>query len=300
MSNHHPEILALNRVAEDIWQDFYRIFPGLNIEICPSIDSTNTELARRARRGDASSSVIVALEQTAGRGRQGKTWHNRSGDCLMFSLSHTIPSVYLSGLSLMVGISAARALQSFDNAPGKSAQYHPQQNSDNPKPSPAPIGIKWPNDLWLRADERKLGGILVEALAIPASAGEAQRYCIMGLGLNVRRSPEGAAALCELDPRWTLAAAFERVLRQLLVDLQDFSHSGLRPFLPAFAALDLLHGRDITLWPTADAAASSTSAVCARAAGIDATGQLHAHEWGTGRELMLHNGDFSVRPRSSA
>lgn len=135
---------------------------------------------------------------------------------------------------------------------------------------------------------------------MPASAGEAQRYCIMGLGLNVRRSPEGAAALCELDPRWTLAAAFERVLRQLLVDLQDFSHSGLRPFLPAFAALDLLHGRDITLWPTADAAASSPSAVCARAAGIDATGQLHAHEWGTGRELMLHNGDFSVRPRSSA
>lgn len=135
---------------------------------------------------------------------------------------------------------------------------------------------------------------------MPASAGAAQRHCIMGLGLNVRRSPEGAAALCELDPRWTLAAAFERVLRQLLVDLQDFSHSGLRPFLPAFAALDLLHGRDITLWPTADAAVGSPSAVCARAAGIDATGQLHAHEWGTGRELVLHNGDFSVRPRSSA
>ena len=56
------------------------------MEVVGSIDSTNSELMRRARMGQTDPMVLVAIDQTAGRGRMGKTWHSTVGACLTFSV----------------------------------------------------------------------------------------------------------------------------------------------------------------------------------------------------------------------
>ena len=72
--------------AEDLWLSIVTLLPGFTVEVLPEVDSTNTELMRRARAGRAEPIVLVAESQTAGRGRQGRTWVNQPGDCLMYSL----------------------------------------------------------------------------------------------------------------------------------------------------------------------------------------------------------------------
>ena len=162
---------ALTRVSEGLWQTINPWLPGFSVEVLPNTDSTNTELMRRARAGLADPVLLVALEQTAGRGRRGKTWVSRPGDSLTFSLGLPLAPRDWSGLSLAVGVSLAE-------------QLHPE------------VRLKWPNDLWWQG--RKLGGILVET----ASVGE-RRYAVVGVGLNLATptlpSPDPLAATTEGD-----------------------------------------------------------------------------------------------------
>src|SRR5690606_5318600 len=62
------------------------LLPGLVIEVLASVDSSNTELLRRARRGSLVPTLLIAEEQTAGRGRQGRAWYSGAGDVLAVSL----------------------------------------------------------------------------------------------------------------------------------------------------------------------------------------------------------------------
>lgn len=111
-------------------------WPGFSIEILPEIDSTNTELMRRARKALHDPVLLIAERQTAGRGRLGRAWHGELGHALTFSLGLPYQPHNWSGLSLAVGLSLAESL-------GPDIQ------------------LKWPNDLWRQ--QRKLGGILIEA-----------------------------------------------------------------------------------------------------------------------------------------
>ncbi|MFM8865947.1 MAG: biotin--[acetyl-CoA-carboxylase] ligase, partial [Limnohabitans sp.] len=143
--------------AESIWEQVAPLLPGFTVEVLPEIDSSNTELLRRARAGRTEPTLLVAERQTAGRGRLGRPWQSAVGDSLTFSLGLPYAPQQWSGLSLAVGLSLAEAL-------------HPD------------IGLKWPNDLWLH--ERKLGGILIEA----ATSGERSQL-VVGVGLNIRPRP---------------------------------------------------------------------------------------------------------------
>jgi BirA family biotin operon repressor/biotin-[acetyl-CoA-carboxylase] ligase len=155
--------------AETIWQAVAPKLDGFTVEVLPQIDSTNTELMRRFR-GTAGAAprpeptLLVAEQQTAGRGRLGRQWHSQRGDSLTFSLGLALQPVDWSGLSLVVGISLA---ESLDPAP-RDGQL---------------VGLKWPNDLWLGKPgaERKLAGILVET----ANLGKL-RYAVIGVGINIR------------------------------------------------------------------------------------------------------------------
>ena len=62
--------------AEAIWEAVSPGLPGFSVEILPQIDSTNSELMRRARAGRAEPVLLVAEQQTAGRGRLGRDWHS--------------------------------------------------------------------------------------------------------------------------------------------------------------------------------------------------------------------------------
>lgn len=231
--------------AEALWEAVAPLLPGFTVEVLPSIDSTNTELMRRARAGQTEPTLLVAEQQTAGRGRLGRVWQSDVGASLMLSLGLLMAPRDWSGLSLAVGVSVAESLQ---------PTLPPLEPGQPPR-----IGLKWPNDLWLSGD-RKLGGILVETASFvapqaahPAPAhGTAARYVVVGIGINVLpRSGEGMSmppgSLQDVEPGLDAPAALLRIVPPLVAMLQGFEACGFAPVQPRFAARDVLQGRPVTL-----------------------------------------------------
>ena len=204
--------------AETIWTQVYPLLPDFTVEVLPEIDSSNSELMRRARAGQHEATLLVAERQTAGRGRQGRVWQSQAGDSLTFSISLALRPQDWSGLSLAVGLSLAESL-------------HPD------------VRLKWPNDLWF--EDRKLGGILVEAASM---GGRSQ--VVVGVGLNIRPRPsEGLstapAALSELLPDCSAADALARVASPLIQMLLAFETSGFGLLQKRFEDRDALKGRRV-------------------------------------------------------
>ena len=231
--------------AEAVWEAVAPLLPGFTVEVLPSIDSTNTELMRRARAGQTEPTLLVAEQQTAGRGRLGRVWQSDVGASLMLSLGLPMAPRDWSGLSLAVGVSVAESLQ---------PTLPPLEPGQPPR-----IGLKWPNDLWLSGD-RKLGGILVETASFvapqaahPTTAhGTAARYVVVGIGINVLpRSGEGMSmppgSLQDVEPGLDAPAALLRIVPPLVAMLQGFEACGFAPVQPRFAARDVLQGRPVTL-----------------------------------------------------
>ncbi|BFO57907.1 biotin--[acetyl-CoA-carboxylase] ligase [Acidovorax sacchari] len=227
--------------AEAVWEAVAPLLPGFTVEVLPSIDSTNTELMRRARAGRCEPTLLVAEVQTAGRGRLGRAWQNAAGDSLMFSLGLPLAPADWSGLSLAVGVSIAESLQ-------------PVPRAGQPR-----LGLKWPNDLWLD-DGRKLGGILVETASLVGAAGawsgshpdRTARYVVAGVGINVRPPPsEGLStppgSLQEIDARLDAPAALLRTVPPLVAMLQSFEANGFAPVQPRFLQRDVLRDREVVL-----------------------------------------------------
>ncbi len=231
--------------AEAVWEAVAPLLPGFTVEVLPSIDSTNTELMRRARAGQTEPTLLVAEQQTAGRGRLGRVWQSDVGASLMLSLGLPMAPRDWSGLSLAVGVSVAESLQ---------PTLPPLEPGQPPR-----IGLKWPNDLWLSGD-RKLGGILVETASFvapqaaqPATThGTAARYVVVGIGINVLpRSGEGMSmppgSLQDVEQGLDAPAALLRIVPPLVAMLQGFEACGFAPVQPRFAARDVLQGRPVTL-----------------------------------------------------
>ena len=259
--------------AESIWESVAPTLPDFSVEILPEVDSTNTELMRRARAGRLEPVLLVAEAQTAGRGRLGRSWQSgpvSSEDTpvpsvgalpsLTFSLGLPLAPADWSGLSLAVGVAVAESLH-------------------------ADIGLKWPNDLWWQ--DRKLGGILIET----ASLG-AQRYAVIGVGLNI--APREAAGL-STPPAWLQAIAPEldapgavgRLAAPLVQAVQAFERLGFAPFQARFNARDMLRQRPVTL-------SDGTRGV---AQGVGETGALRVQ---TAQGLQeVTSAEVSVRPADS-
>ena len=231
--------------AEAIWEAVVPQLPGFTVEVLPTVDSTNTELMRRARAGQSDPVLLVAEQQTAGRGRLGRVWQSDVGASLMLSLGLPMAPRDWSGLSLAVGVSVAESLQ---------PTLPPLEPGQPPR-----IGLKWPNDLWLSGD-RKLGGILVETASFvapqaaqPATThGTAARYVVVGIGINVLpRSGEGMSmppgCLQDVEPGLDAPTALLRIVPPLVAMLQGFEACGFAPVQPRFAARDVLQGRPVTL-----------------------------------------------------
>ncbi|MDO8903554.1 biotin--[acetyl-CoA-carboxylase] ligase [Hydrogenophaga sp.] len=225
--------------AEAIWEAVVPSTPGFTVEVLRSIDSTNSELMRRARDGLLEPLLLVAEEQTAGRGRLGRNWHSRPGQSLTFSLAMPVAPVNWSGLSLAVGVSLANSLH-------------------------ADVRLKWPNDLWLY--ERKLGGILVETAGsgtISTASAPQPRLVVVGVGINIARplstaltslshtagapQPMEPAGLAEVLVGVDAGEVLQRVVAPLVHDLQAFASSGFTAFEERFAQRDALRNRAVRL-----------------------------------------------------
>jgi BirA family biotin operon repressor/biotin-[acetyl-CoA-carboxylase] ligase len=246
--------------AESIWQAVEPLLPGFTVEVLPQLDSTNSELMRRARAGTGDTVLLVAEQQTAGRGRLGRNWRSALGDSLTFSLGLPLAPADWSGLSLAVGVSIAESL------------------------APA-IRLKWPNDLWV--EDRKLGGILIETASF-GGAGTT-RYAVIGVGLNIAPQPaEGLstppAALRDLLPGCEAPQALQRLVQPLVRDLQLFEREGFGAFRTRFEARDALRGRAVSL----------SDGRTGTAAGVGETGSLLVH---TAAGLQaISSSEVSVRP----
>ena len=133
---------------------------GHRVELLPSIDSTNAEARRRIQAGrDVAGLVLLAVDQTAGRGRRGHTWHCVPGRSLITTLVLAQPPLpRLSRVTVLTAVAACRALEAAGSPP---------------------IAIKWPNDLM--RGEGKLGGILVEQVTSP----QGQNLLLVGIGINL-------------------------------------------------------------------------------------------------------------------
>ena len=221
--------------AEALWQAVSPLLEGFSVEILPEVDSTNTELMRRARAGRCDPILLVTEQQTAGRGRLGRQWVSQIGDSLTFSLGLPMAPAEWSGLSLAVGVSLAQSLQPHLPAAGEDRLR---------------LGLKWPNDLWLEGD-RKLGGILIETASGIGLTGP-DRYVVIGVGLNVR-APDGQglsttpASLREVDAALDAPTALGRIVPPLVRALQAFARHGFAPVRAQFAERDLLLQREVNL-----------------------------------------------------
>ena len=245
--------------AEAIWASVVPEWPGFSIEILPEIDSTNTELMRRAKNAVHDPILLIAERQTAGRGRLGRAWHGEVGHALTFSLGLPYQPQNWSGLSLAVGLSLAESL-------GPDIQ------------------LKWPNDLWRQ--QRKLGGILIEA----ASQG-GKSYAVIGIGLNIQLPPTTelrtpAAAIAEFWQGATAPMVLARVAKPLLDTLKQFESQGFAPLQADFQTRDLLLGREL----------ECSDGVLGTGRGVDASGALLVHTAAGLRKIS--SAEVSVRPRS--
>lgn len=262
--------------AESLWELLQPVLPGCSVEVVAELDSTNTRLLERARHAEADLSpcLLVAEQQTAGRGRLGRAWMSAPGRSLTFSLGLPMAPAHWGGLSLAVGVALAEALE--------------------PVAAPPRLALKWPNDLWLRDDAaaaggRKLGGILIETVA----AGH-ERLVVVGVGLNVGAAPaepaaaalsHGYAGLHELLPATTAPAALARVAVPLVQALKRFEREGFAPFAAAYARRDLLQGRAV--------AVSGGVELEGQADGVDLQGALRVLAGGQCHRIV--SGEASVR-----
>src|SRR5713101_1771541 len=132
-----------------------------------SVSSTNDVARELALAGASEGLCVIAREQTAGRGRQGRSWSSPPGEGLYLSLILR-PQVTASA-SAMITLAAAVAV-----AETLRLGFH------------AAADIKWPNDILVRG--RKICGILVEA----AIEGDRLQYAVLGIGVNIaqRSFPE--------------------------------------------------------------------------------------------------------------
>jgi len=124
------------------------------------LDSTNDECRRLAAQGAPEGTVVLAEEQTAGRGRQGRHWHSAAGCGLYLSVLFRprAPLSFVTRWTLGVSLAAAEACRNLTDAE---------------------IRIKWPNDLV--HEGRKIAGILAEL----RSAGQHGAELVVGTGINV-------------------------------------------------------------------------------------------------------------------
>lgn len=255
--------------AEDLWLAIAPELPGFTVEVLPTVDSTNSELMRRARTGLMDPLLLVTESQTAGRGRMGKGWHSQPGQSLTFSLGLPLAPADWSGLSLAVGVSLAESL-------------HPE------------IKLKWPNDLWYQG--RKLAGILVETAHVGQHT-EGKRMVVIGAGINIARptvssvptaegalAPVAPAGLSEILMGQTAGETLALVVPALVRDILRFEREGFGAFATRFAQRDALAGLPLKL-------SDGTLGV---GMGVDASGALQLQ---TDRgNVAVTSSEVSVRP----
>jgi len=187
-----------------------------------STDSTNQRARELAAGGAPQGTLVTADEQTAGRGRQGRTWSAQPGSAVLMSVVVRDSLEKVGGLlPLTAAVATCEAVESVTQVRCE---------------------IKWPNDVWI--DRRKLAGILVEGRP-------AEEWAVVGIGVNVS-TPVDEFPLELRSSATSLAAsgapglANEEVLGALLAALDRRLRTPPPELLDAWRGRDALHGEPVS------------------------------------------------------
>ena len=220
--------------------------PVAVLQYLSSCDSTN----RRCLQQGGHKTIVIAQQQTAGRGRRGRQWVSPAGKNIYCSigLDKKLPAQYLGLISLCVGVSIAQVLQRhgfFDS------------------------GLKWPNDIVV--GERKLGGILIETRPL----AEDEFYLVTGFGLNVALEESTLASIdqpaislqqmsAEIPDTPRLCCELVAAIMQAVM---SFDETGIDDLLQRFAGFDQYHDREVTV-------KTRSGTLTGRYRGVHRSGQL--------------------------
>lgn len=173
-------------------------FMGRHVRYYPSLPSTMDEARQVALAGAPEGTLVIAEEQTLGRGRLGRAWFSPQG-CLALSL---VLRPSRRELSSLVMVASLAVVQSIENITPLRAQ------------------IKWPNDVLIKG--RKVAGILIES----ALRGDAVDYCLLGIGINVNLDttsiPEIASFATSLSQELGREVSLLGLLRTLMGTLERY------------------------------------------------------------------------------
>ncbi|GBD12798.1 Bifunctional ligase/repressor BirA [bacterium HR24] len=215
------------------WPDLSRLeqlldtrYVGRRLVYYSSVGSTQDIARREAEAGAPEGTLVLADEQTAGRGRLGRSWASPPGQNLYLTLVLRPPLEVLKRLTIVAPLAVARAVA---DTTGIQA------------------GIKWPNDVWI--GRRKLAGVLLESEV----QGGQVRYCLLGIGINVNMDVEAIPDLAEIATslRRELGREVPRedVLASLLHHLEALYEEarGGGPVLEEWRARLITLGQEVTV-----------------------------------------------------
>jgi len=241
------------------------------INIFQTIDSTNTYARQLAEKNSVSGLVILAEQQTGGRGRRGKSWVSPFAANIYLSIVWDFEqgAEALEGLSLAVGVAVRRALIA-----------HGVQG----------VKLKWPNDIYV--EQKKLGGILLEMIGDPAG------HCsvVIGVGLNVSMPVSQASAI---DQDWTDVATelqdklparnklAAELISEILPLLSTFQEQGFAAYRDEWQAADAFYGQTALI-------STPKQSIAGIVKGVDINGALRLELDGGNIESFI-GGELSLR-----
>lgn len=232
-------------------------------------------LALLETAGLAKARVKVAYEQTAGRGRRGRSWVAQPGDALLFSVGGWLPRGIegLGGLSLAVGLAVHDALREvLRESPVDAAR----------------VTLKWPNDVLV--DGAKVSGILIET----AASTRDSTALVVGIGINLRGAatiarevdqarqananatpasalsapPTPPTALDAIWPEPSMTDLLARLLNALGATFDAFGERGFAPLRAAWCEADSYRNLPVALYEGGDRPTHGISR------GVDESGHL--------------------------
>jgi BirA family biotin operon repressor/biotin-[acetyl-CoA-carboxylase] ligase len=186
-----------NQLAADIKRNLGTELIGKKVIAYPSLSSTNDIARREAKKGAREGTVVLAEEQTAGRGRIKRAWLSPKGSIALSIILHPTPT-QLPFLIMVASLAVAHCLE---------------------KVSGLETQIKWPNDVLI--NNKKVCGILIESDV----KGKAVDYAIIGIGINVNLLPtdfpEIAATATSLSRELGKELSRRELIRCLLVEVEN-------------------------------------------------------------------------------
>lgn len=188
-------MIEKNLSPADITRNLETDFTGRRVIAYPSLTSTNDIAKREARKGAREGTVVLAEEQTAGRGRIKRAWLSPRGSVALSVILHPTPA-QLPSLIMVTSLAVVHCIEKV----GLEAR------------------IKWPNDVLV--DNKKVCGILIESDV----RGSAVDYAVIGIGLNVNLDPAAfpdiAATATSLSHELGKELSRREVIRCLLVEME--------------------------------------------------------------------------------